>query len=190
VYRSTTAIRPMATWPTWRGCWSRPQRVTTMASPSISPTSMCCPSLRCASPKNIPLVTINSGTAQESQKLGAIMHIGQPEYEAGKAAGERAKAAGITSFVCVNHYSTNVRLVRTLQRFRRCHRRGRQEVDDRLRRGPNRGGEQGERLSAQQPEDAGCACAWPRTRPNRRCRRCRKWAWPARSISAPSIFRP
>ena len=58
--------------------------------------------------KNIPLVTINSGTAQESEKLGAIMHIGQPEYEAGKAAGERAKAAGISSFVCVNHYSTNV----------------------------------------------------------------------------------
>jgi simple sugar transport system substrate-binding protein len=60
------------------------------------------------SAKRIPIVTINSGTAQESEKLGAIMHIGQPEYEAGKAAGERAKAAGIKSFVCVNHYVTNV----------------------------------------------------------------------------------
>jgi simple sugar transport system substrate-binding protein len=57
--------------------------------------------------KRIPLVTINSGTHQESQKLGAIMHIGQPEYEAGKAAGERAKAAGMTSFVCVNHNAAN-----------------------------------------------------------------------------------
>ncbi|GLQ93909.1 sugar ABC transporter substrate-binding protein [Dyella acidisoli] len=57
--------------------------------------------------KRIPLITINSGTAQESQKLGAIMHIGQPEYEAGKEAGERAKVAGVKSFVCVNHYSTN-----------------------------------------------------------------------------------
>ena len=64
------------------------------------------PAMRIAA-KNIPMVTINSGTVQQSQKLGAIMHIGQPEYEAGKAAGERAKAAGITSFVCVNHYSTN-----------------------------------------------------------------------------------
>jgi simple sugar transport system substrate-binding protein len=64
------------------------------------------PAMRVAA-KNIPLVTINSGTVQQSQKLGAIMHIGQPEYDAGKAAGERAKAAGITSFVCVNHYSTN-----------------------------------------------------------------------------------
>jgi simple sugar transport system substrate-binding protein len=57
--------------------------------------------------KGIPIVTINSGTTQESTRLGAIMHIGQPEYEAGKAAGERAKAAGIRSFVCVNHYATN-----------------------------------------------------------------------------------
>lgn len=65
------------------------------------------PAMRIAA-KNIPIVTINSGTVQQSQKLGAILHIGQPEYEAGKAAGERAKAAGITSFVCVNHYSTNV----------------------------------------------------------------------------------
>jgi simple sugar transport system substrate-binding protein len=64
------------------------------------------PAMRVAA-KSIPLVTINSGTVQESQKLGAIMHIGQPEYDTGKAAGERAKAAGITSFVCVNHYSTN-----------------------------------------------------------------------------------
>ncbi len=57
--------------------------------------------------KGIPVVTINSGTPQESARLGAIMHIGQPEYAAGKAAGERARAAGIKSFVCVNHYATN-----------------------------------------------------------------------------------
>jgi len=57
--------------------------------------------------KGIPTVTFNSGTAEESKKLGAIMHIGQPEYAAGKAAGDRAKALGIKSFVCVNHYATN-----------------------------------------------------------------------------------
>ncbi|MBB3225985.1 simple sugar transport system substrate-binding protein [Luteibacter sp. Sphag1AF] len=59
------------------------------------------------SAKGIPIVTINSGTEEESKKLKAIMHIGQPEYDAGKAAGEKAKAAGIKSFVCVNHYATN-----------------------------------------------------------------------------------
>jgi simple sugar transport system substrate-binding protein len=58
--------------------------------------------------KNIPLVTLNSGTSQQSQELGALMHIGQPEYDAGKAAGERAKAAGIKSFLCVNHNIMNL----------------------------------------------------------------------------------
>src|ERR1700761_7118235 len=57
--------------------------------------------------KKIPLVTINSGTEEQSEKLGAIMHVGQPEYVAGKAAGEKAKAAGVKSFLCVNHIATN-----------------------------------------------------------------------------------
>jgi simple sugar transport system substrate-binding protein len=57
--------------------------------------------------KKIPLITINSGTTAQSEQLGAIMHVGQPEYDAGKAAGARAKAAGVKSFLCVNHYATN-----------------------------------------------------------------------------------
>jgi simple sugar transport system substrate-binding protein len=57
--------------------------------------------------KHIPLITINSGTQKQSEELGALMHVGQPEYDAGFAAGQRAKAAGIKSFVCVNHYATN-----------------------------------------------------------------------------------
>ncbi|GAA0757314.1 sugar ABC transporter substrate-binding protein [Ideonella azotifigens] len=57
--------------------------------------------------KKIPLITVNSGTPEQSEKLGALMHVGQPEYEAGKGAGERAKAAGVKSFVCINHFATN-----------------------------------------------------------------------------------
>lgn len=57
--------------------------------------------------KGIPVVTVNSGTVEESKKLGALLHVGQPEYEAGLGAGERAKEAGITTFLCVNHYITN-----------------------------------------------------------------------------------
>jgi simple sugar transport system substrate-binding protein len=57
--------------------------------------------------KKIPLVTINSGTQQQSEDLKAVMHVGQPEYDAGKGAGEKAKAAGVKSFLCVNHYATN-----------------------------------------------------------------------------------
>ena len=57
--------------------------------------------------KGIPVITVNSGTVEQSKELGALMHVGQPEYEAGLGAGERAKAEGVTSFLCVNHYITN-----------------------------------------------------------------------------------
>src|ERR1700677_2958580 len=49
-------------------------------------------SVKGAIAKGIPVITVNSGTAEQSKKLGALMHIGQPEYDAGKGAGERAKA--------------------------------------------------------------------------------------------------
>jgi len=57
--------------------------------------------------KKIPLITINSGTTAQSEKLGAVMHVGQPEYEAGRGAGYKAQAAGVKTFLCVNHYATN-----------------------------------------------------------------------------------
>ncbi len=46
-----------------------------------------------------------------------MMHIGQPEYDAGKGAGERAKAAGVTKFLCVNHYITNAASVERCQGY-------------------------------------------------------------------------
>ncbi|NRO95961.1 substrate-binding domain-containing protein [Paraburkholderia sp. NMBU_R16] len=57
--------------------------------------------------KGDPVITFNSGTGQQSRQLGALLHVGQPEYEAGKEAGERAKAAGVKSFLCVNNNATN-----------------------------------------------------------------------------------
>ena len=56
----------------------------------------------------IPVMTMNTGTAEQSKKLGALLHVGQPEFEAGKGAGEKAKAAGIKSFLCVNSLFPNV----------------------------------------------------------------------------------
>ena len=67
--------------------------------------------------KGIPVITVNSGTAEQSKKLGALMHIGQAEYDAGKGAGERAKAAGVTKFVCINHYITNSASVERCQGY-------------------------------------------------------------------------
>lgn len=52
----------------------------------------------------IPVVIVNSGSAEIAAKIGALRYIGQAEYEAGKAAGGKAKAAGVKSFVCVNHF--------------------------------------------------------------------------------------
>ncbi|WP_138466062.1 sugar ABC transporter substrate-binding protein [Poseidonocella sp. HB161398] len=66
----------------------------------------------------IPVITVNSGTVEQSKQLGALLHVGQPEYEAGFGAGERAKAeAGVTSFLCVNHYISNPQSVERCRGF-------------------------------------------------------------------------
>lgn len=67
--------------------------------------------------KGIPVVTINSGTHEQSRQLGALMHVGQPEYDAGHGAGLKAKEAGVTKFLCVNHYFTNPASVERCQGF-------------------------------------------------------------------------
>ncbi|MDJ0896885.1 MAG: sugar ABC transporter substrate-binding protein [Alphaproteobacteria bacterium] len=67
--------------------------------------------------QGIPVVTINSGTKEQSEKLGALLHVGQPEYDAGLGAGKRAKAAGVTKFLCVNHYITNPASVERCQGY-------------------------------------------------------------------------
>jgi len=63
--------------------------------------------LKKAEKKGIPVITINSGTAQQSKDLGALLHVGQEEYDAGYGAGIKAKASGVKQFLCVNHYITN-----------------------------------------------------------------------------------
>lgn len=60
-----------------------------------------------ASKKGIPFITMNSGTQEQSKALGALLHVGQPEFAAGLGAGQRAKKQGVKSFLCVNHYITN-----------------------------------------------------------------------------------
>ena len=73
--------------------------------------------IRSAVDKGIPVITINSGTQEQSLALGALMHVGQPEYDAGHGAGLKAKAAGVSSFLCVNHYITNPASVERCQGF-------------------------------------------------------------------------
>ncbi|MEM7695382.1 MAG: sugar ABC transporter substrate-binding protein [Pseudomonadota bacterium] len=51
----------------------------------------------------IDVIIMNTGTPDQAREVGALMYVGQPEYDAGLAAGQRAKSDGVTSFLCVNH---------------------------------------------------------------------------------------
>ena len=57
--------------------------------------------------QGINVIIMNSGTPEQVREVGALMFVGQPEYDAGLAAGLRAKADGVGSFVCVNHVISN-----------------------------------------------------------------------------------
>lgn len=52
----------------------------------------------------VDVIIMNSGTPEQAREVGALMYVGQPEYDAGFAAGLRAKGDGVGSFLCVNHY--------------------------------------------------------------------------------------
>ncbi len=76
--------------------------ITTLADPDVlsGPISN-------AVAKGIAVIIINSGTPEQAAEVGALMYIGQPEYDAGLAAGQRAKRDGVKSFLCVNHVVSN-----------------------------------------------------------------------------------
>ena len=58
----------------------------------------------------IPVVVIDSGGSELSRRLGALLYMGQSEYDAGVAAGIRAKALGTKKGLCANHEVGNVSL--------------------------------------------------------------------------------
>lgn len=64
----------------------------------------------------IPVISINSGS-DVSADLGAIMHVGQPEYEAGLGGGKRTAALGGSNGVCFNHEPFNTALLDRCQGF-------------------------------------------------------------------------
>ncbi|AEF53962.1 sugar ABC transporter substrate-binding protein [Marinomonas posidonica] len=67
------------------------------------------PSIRRAVNAGIPVISINAGS-DVSKSLGALLHIGQEEYDAGKVAGEKLKAMGGKKGICVNQEVGNVSL--------------------------------------------------------------------------------
>jgi simple sugar transport system substrate-binding protein len=75
--------------------------ITTLADPNILAGP-----IRAAVDSGVDVIIMNSGTPEMARKVGALMYVGQPEYDAGYAAGLRAKSDGVGSFLCVNHYAT------------------------------------------------------------------------------------
>ncbi|MEF3048975.1 sugar ABC transporter substrate-binding protein [Pseudotabrizicola sp. L79] len=73
--------------------------ITTLSDPDVLSGP-----IRAAVDAGIDVVIMNSGTPDQARAVGALMYVGQPEYDAGLAAGMRAKGDGVTSFLCVNHY--------------------------------------------------------------------------------------
>ncbi|MEM8554488.1 MAG: sugar ABC transporter substrate-binding protein [Pseudomonadota bacterium] len=73
--------------------------ITTLADPDVlsGPISA-------AVDAGVDVIIMNSGTPDAAREVGALMYVGQPEYDAGYAAGLRASGDGIESFLCVNHY--------------------------------------------------------------------------------------
>ncbi|SEW29307.1 monosaccharide ABC transporter substrate-binding protein, CUT2 family (TC 3.A.1.2.-) [Cognatiyoonia koreensis] len=53
--------------------------------------------------QGIDVIIMNTGTPEQAREVGALMYVGQPEYDAGFAAGQRAAGEGVTKFLCVNH---------------------------------------------------------------------------------------
>jgi simple sugar transport system substrate-binding protein len=75
---------------------------------SIPDESALAPSVEAAVKSGIPVIVIDSGGSELSKRLGAMLYMGQSEYDAGVAAGQRVKAMGIAQAVCVNHEVGNV----------------------------------------------------------------------------------
>ena len=68
------------------------------------------PAIKAAVAAGVPGVTMHSGL-ESSASLGALMHVGQPEYLAGQSAGARAKAEGATKGLCMIQEAYNTALV-------------------------------------------------------------------------------
>ncbi|WP_157014314.1 sugar ABC transporter substrate-binding protein [Mesorhizobium xinjiangense] len=67
------------------------------------------PSIQKAVAAGISVISMNSGS-DVSKELGAALHVGQDEFDAGKAGGEKLKEMGGEKGICVNHEVGNVAL--------------------------------------------------------------------------------
>ncbi len=74
------------------------------------------PSIERAVAAGIAVISMNSGS-DVSKGLGALLHVGQDEFDAGKAAGEKLASMGGTVGICVNQEVGNVSLDQRCEGF-------------------------------------------------------------------------
>lgn len=74
------------------------------------------PSIQRAVDAGIPVISMNSG-GDVAHDLGALLHVGQSEFDAGKAAGEKLAELGGTKAICVNQEVGNVSLDQRCEGF-------------------------------------------------------------------------
>lgn len=67
------------------------------------------PSIQAAIAAGIPVISMNSG-GDAAKALGALLHVGQSEYDAGRAAGEKMAELGGKHALCINHEVGNISL--------------------------------------------------------------------------------
>jgi simple sugar transport system substrate-binding protein len=66
-------------------------------------------SIRAAVEAKIPVISMNAGS-DVYKSLGVLLHVGQTEYEAGVAGGEKMAAAGVKNALCINDEVGNAAL--------------------------------------------------------------------------------
>jgi simple sugar transport system substrate-binding protein len=76
---------------------------------SIPDAHALAPAIREAVRAGIPVVSLNSGT-DVSRPLGVLAHVGQPDEQAGFAAGRRMAHEGVRQALCVEHEQNNAGL--------------------------------------------------------------------------------
>jgi simple sugar transport system substrate-binding protein len=67
------------------------------------------PSVEKAVAAGIPVISMNSGS-DVAKELGALLHVGQSEFDAGKIAGAKMAELGGSKGLCINHEVGNVSL--------------------------------------------------------------------------------
>lgn len=72
--------------------------------------------IRQATDQGIPVIVLNAGE-NDWRDVGALTYVGQTEFDAGVAAGERMAQEGVQNALCINHEQGNITLDQRCEGF-------------------------------------------------------------------------